>query len=143
MQVPIIYPGVLQGDIFSPVTFILGLCCTFVLHDIPNSGVRVGNPPYQIDVSGLEYADDAGLLDENADESSERISAISVGSKRDASMVISVAKTKAMHIHKKVRVSATTESEIAALHLKHKCADCGREFPTAKGLAIHRTRWWD
>ena len=94
----------------------------------------------QIDVSSLKYADDAGLLDENADESSERISVISVGSKRDASMVISVAKTKAMHIHKKVRVSATTESEIEALLLKHKCAGCGRDFPTAKGLAIHRTR---
>ena len=58
-------------------------------------------------------------------------------------MVIPVAKTNAMHIHKKVRVSVTTESEIAALHLKHKCVDCGRAFPTAKGLAIHRTQWWD
>ena len=111
-----------------------------MLHDNPNAGVRVGKPPYQIDVSDLEYADDAGLLDENADESSERISLISVGLKRDASMVISVAKTKAMRIHKKVRVSATTELEIAALHLRHMCSDCGRDFPTEKGLAIHRTR---
>ncbi len=58
-------------------------------------------------------------------------------------MVISIAKTKVMHIHRKTRVTATLESEIAALHLKHKCADCGRDFPTARGLSIHRGRWCD
>ena len=49
--------GVLQGDLFSPVAFIVGLWRTFVLHDPPNAGVRVGKPPYEVDIVGLEYAE--------------------------------------------------------------------------------------
>ena len=135
--------GVLQGDIWSPVAFIIGLWRTFVLHDIPSSGVHVGEPPYDVDIDKLEYADDAGLLDDDAEQASQRVSAISIGSKQDAGMVISLAKTKDMHIHRRVRVSATTEAEITALQLKHKCTDCQREFPTARGLAIQRGRWCD
>ncbi|KAI8516780.1 hypothetical protein Bbelb_053610 [Branchiostoma belcheri] len=90
--------GVLQGDIFSPVAFIIGPMRIFALHDIPNSGVTVGSPPYQVTISRLEYADDAGLQ-------------LTSGSKDDAAMEISVPKTKAMHIHSKERVSKTTEAE--------------------------------
>ncbi|CAH1265118.1 Hypp3119 [Branchiostoma lanceolatum] len=133
--------GVLQGDIFSPVAFIIGLMRIFELHDSPTSGVTVGSPPYQVTISRLEYADDAGLMDESVQEASERISAIASGSRDDAAMEISVPKTKAMHIHRKDRVSTTTEAEVAALNLKHKCPDCTRDFPTKRGLAIHRSRW--
>ncbi|KAI8491775.1 hypothetical protein Bbelb_305800 [Branchiostoma belcheri] len=55
--------------------------------------------------------------------------------------LMSVPKTKAMHIHSKERVSKTTEAEVAALNLKHRCPECTREFPTKRGLAIHRSRW--
>ncbi|KAI8520998.1 28S ribosomal protein S24, mitochondrial [Branchiostoma belcheri] len=133
--------GVLQGDIFSPVAFIIGLMRIFALHDIPNAGVTVGSPPYQVTISRLEYADDAGLLDGSVQEASQRISRIASGSKDDAAMEISVPKTKAMHIHSKERVSKTTEAEVAALNLKHRCPECTREFPTKRGLAIHRSRW--
>ena len=34
--------GVLQGDLWSPVAFIVGLWRIFVLHAKPNAGVRVG-----------------------------------------------------------------------------------------------------
>ena len=135
--------GVLQGDIFSSVAFIVALWKTFMLHDIPNAGIRVGKPPYEVEIDDLEYADDAGLLDEDTTQASQRVSSISSGSKKDASMEISIPKTKALHIHKKVCVSETTEAEIAELHLKHKCSDCSRDFPTARGLAIHRARWCD
>ena len=135
--------GVLQGDIFSSVAFIVGLWRTFVLHDSPDAGVRVGYPPYEVDIAGLEYADDAGMLDETTQQSSERLSAISAGSKHDAAMEISIVKTKAMHIHEKIQVTSTTETEIAALHLKHKCPDCQRDFPTSRGLSIHQGRWCD
>ncbi|KAI8496686.1 hypothetical protein Bbelb_253410 [Branchiostoma belcheri] len=133
--------GVLQGDIFSPVAFIIGLMRIFALHDIPNSGVTVGSPPYQVTISRLEYADDAGLLDGSVREASQRISRIASGSKDDAAMEISVPKTKAMHIHRKERVSKTTEAEVAALNLKHRCPECTRKFPTKRGLVIHRSRW--
>ena len=135
--------GVLQGDIFSSDAFITGLWRIFETHDTSNAGVKVGDPPYEVDISGLEYADDAALLDENTEQSSQRVCAISQGSQKDAAMTISIPKTKALHIHKKVRVTATTESEISALKLKHKCTSCGRDFPTSRGLSIHRARWCD
>ena len=77
-----------------------------MLHDSANAGVQVGKAPHDVLIAGLEYADDAGLLDDNAQDASQRVTAISCGSKRDASMVISLAKTKAMHIHRKMRVTA-------------------------------------
>jgi len=133
--------GVLQGDIFSPVAFIVGLWRTFSLHDIPGSGVTVGDPPHQVTVSSLEYADDAGLIDDNATKASIRVTAIATGSRQDAAMEISKPKTKALHIHRSNPVSQTTEQEIVALKLKHKCPECERTFPTKRGLSIHRARW--
>ena len=58
-------------------------------------------------------------------------------------MPISIPKSKAMHIHGKTQVTATTEEEIAALKLKHICPDCKRDFPTTRGLVIHHDRWCD
>ena len=135
--------GVLQGDIFSPVAFIVGLWRTFTLHDLPTAGITVGDHPHQLTVSSLEYADDAGLVDEDAANASARITAIAVGSRKDAAMEISKPKTKVLHIHARSNVSETTEPEVDALNLKHKCPepDCRRSFPTQRGLAIHRTRW--
>ena len=133
--------GVLQGDIFSPVAFIVGLWRTFALHDTPEAGVTVGEQPHQLTVSSLEYADDAGLIDANAANASARITSIAVGSRNDAAMEISKPKTKALHIHRRNSVSETTEQEIVALKLKHKCPVCELTFPTKRGLSIHRARW--
>ena len=58
-------------------------------------------------------------------------------------MEISIPKTKAMHIHKKTRVSETTEDEIAAMGFKFVCPNCSRDFPTKRGCAIHQGRWCD
>ena len=65
------------------------------------------------------------------------------GSLKDAAMVISVRKSKAMHIHRTRRVDATTEEDVAALSLEHKCESCGREFTKQRGLNIHMVRWCD
>ena len=132
--------GVLQGDIFSPVAFIAGLWRIFAIHDQPNAGIKLGAPPYEVKISALEYADDAGLLDTNVTEASARLSAISRGSREDAAMIISVPKTKAMHIHNTTTVSDTTEEEIIALGLKYKCTICSKPFPTLHGMKVHRGR---
>ena len=58
-------------------------------------------------------------------------------------MVISIRKSKVMHIHKKTRVSATTEADVASLNLLHKCSACAREFTKQRGLRIHMARWCD
>ena len=42
--------GVLQGDIFSPIAFIVGLWRTFTLHDLPTAGITVGDYPHQLSV---------------------------------------------------------------------------------------------
>ena len=81
--------GVLQGDIFSPVAFIAGLWRIFPTHDCPDAGVTVGSPPNDVKIRALEYADDAGLLDNNTSESSIRLTSIARGSREEASMVIS------------------------------------------------------
>ena len=38
-------------------------------------------------------------------------------------------------------VSRTTEEELIALKLKHKCPACARTFLTMRGLKIHRASW--
>ena len=133
--------GVLQGDIFSPPAFIVGLWKTFQKHDIPGAGVTVGDYPHQVEVSSLEYADDAGLLDEDEVAASTRVTSIAVGSRTDAAMDVSKPKTKALHIHRRIQVSETSEQEIVALNLKHRCEDCDQTFPTRHGLSIHRSQW--
>ena len=133
--------GVLQGDIFSPVAFIVGLWRIFMLHDRPNAGITLGSAPYTVHVSDLAYADDASLLDQDAPLSSDRISSIASGSTNDAAMSVSLEKTKAMHIHKRVAVSATTETEVVEMNFSHKCSKCNRTFPTKRGLRVHEGRW--
>ena len=56
-------------------------------------------------------------------------------------MSVSLEKTKAMHIHKRVAVSATTETEVVEMNLRHKCSKCSRTFPTKRGLRVHEGRW--
>ena len=135
--------GVLQGDIFSPVTFIIGLWLIFKRHDLPNSGITVGKPPFQVHISSLEYADDAGLVDGTVTDSSKRLTSISDGSTSDAAMSISFEKTKAMPIHMKVPVTETLEEEVIAMNFKHKCPKCDRSFPTLRGMQVHRGRFCD
>ena len=130
--------GVLQGDIFSPVCFIAGLDRIFRLHDVANYGMVVGEADSAILVS--EYADDAALVDENAALASTRVTGLATGSMTDAAMLISIKKSKAMHVHKPVPVDATTEADVSMLGLSHKCDSCGREFTKQRGLRVHVAR---
>ena len=87
--------GVVQGDITSPIYFILALELILELHDSrPDKGVDFG----RVKVHTLGYADDAALLDYEVSTATERVTAIAQGSTEDADMQISVAKTKVMHV---------------------------------------------
>ena len=66
--------GVVQGDIFSPVCFIIALECLMRRSD-KDGGVTV----LGVLLSRLEFADDAALIDESIDKASERISSIAKG----------------------------------------------------------------
>ena len=72
---------------------------------------------------------------------SVRFNALAEGSLTDAAMVISVRKSNVMHVHRTRRVDATTEEDVAALTLAHKCESCVREFAKQRGLNIHMARW--
>ena len=135
--------GVLRGDIFSPVSFIAGLDKIFGTHDVANSGVVVSNGDSSVLMSKFEYADDAALIDGNTTLASARVTALAEESLKDAAMVISVRKSKAMHVHRTRHVDATTEEDVAELSLAHKCESCGREFAKQRGLEIHMARWCD
>ena len=94
-------------------------------------------------VSKLEYADDAASIDENVEQAYVRVTSIAKGSLEEGAMVISIRKSKLMHIHKKTRVGATTEADVASFNLSHKCSACAREFTKQRGLRVHVARWCD
>ena len=121
--------GVLQGDIFSPVAFIVGLWRIFKLYDGPNAGVALGSEPCAVHVSDLAYADDAGLVDGDARRSSDRQSSIASGSAGDAAMSVSLDRTEAVYIHRRDAVSVATETEIVEMKFGHRCSGCMRAFP--------------
>ena len=113
-------------------------CMTFKTPQNPGVAVSVGESTTIM--SKFEYADDAALTNADAATATARVTALAAGSITDAAMVISQAKSKVMHIHRKTHVSSTTEVDGEALKLAHKCNACSRRFPTQRGLKIHAAR---
>ena len=69
----------------------------------------------------FQYADDAALVDADAATATTRVTALAAGSLTDAAMTISQANSMVMHINCKMPLSSTTEGEVEALKLAHKC----------------------
>ena len=133
--------GVVQGDITSPLYFILALEMLFRLHDTnPNKGVDLGGH----NVHSLGYADDAALLDSKLAVATDRVTAIAQGSRTDADMSISIDKTEVMQVTAQGAVTPTTSAEAKKV-CKHKCryAGCGRVFRNKHGLKCHegKCKW--
>jgi len=133
--------GVCQGDITSPLYFILALELILRTYDIhPDKGTTLGG--HHIDTLG--YADDAALLDEDINVATARVTAIAAGSRKDADMHISVDKTEAMHIAEQGAVSCTTNEEATKV-CKYTCknAGCNKVFYNAHGMRCHagKCRW--
>ena len=89
--------GVLQGDIFSPVSFIAGLDHIFRLCDCANAGKTVGEGNNIVCMSKFGYADDAALIDENAGQATARVTSLAVGSLDHVAMVISAKLRRVSH----------------------------------------------
>ena len=124
--------GVIQGDIFSPQCFTLGLDRIFRLHDIAGQGIG-GTSLCDVTASKLEYADDVGLHDWTAAEASEGVSALASGSRASGSMDMSAPKSKGMHVHVRDRLPVSTEVEVQTRDLPHSCPECERSFPWIGG----------
>ena len=135
--------GAIQGDIPSPVYFLVALDRLLKKHGgNHNNGIPL-TP--ELTLTDLEYADDAGLADTDTETSSLRVTNLDSKGNEEAGMSISVPKTKAQHIRPKPAVSETTEEDIkdlpAAEAFAHICDKCDRPFPTRHGLAVHKGRW--
>ena len=135
--------GVIQGDITSPLYFILALDLILREHDVmQDKGIIFGGER----VHTLGYADDAALLDNRLKTATARVTAISQGSKRDADMTINIKKTEVMHVKEPGRVSPLTAAEAKGV-CKHACPHdgCRKTFFNAHGCKVHagRCRWRD
>ena len=151
--------GVVQGDVFSPVCFIIAL--TVILQrsgyygdsDMPEAvvGAAVDDMGVSERVEQLirdladkfEYADDAAMVDADADAASVRVSRLCECALDMADMEVSVPKTKCLHVKEQKVVSPVRQEEYAELmkdgkFKKYKCDYC-RKFASDKlqGLKIH------
>ena len=130
--------GVVQGDITSPLYFILALELILRTHDTNrHKGIKFGN----VMVDTLGYADDAALLDTDVHTATERVTSIARGSEQDADMKINVGKTEVMHVEEQDSVAQATSDELRA-ECKFTCpnVDCKRVFHTAHGCKCHAGR---
>ena len=137
--------GVVQGDITSPLYFILALELILRRHDaIAGKGASLGSTT----LHSLGYADDVALIDQGdqvgIQRATARVTGIANGSRDDTDMEISVPKTKVLHVRRQDSVSSTTSDEAKKV-CKHICPhlNCGHRFLTKRGAMIHagRCKW--
>ena len=133
--------GAIQGDIPSPIVFLVAL--DRLLKD--HGGLELGLPvtPTLL-LSDLEFADDAALANSTTVEASRRLTNLDVKAP-ESGMSISVPKTKVQQIRSRPEVSSTTESDILTLpenkKFKFQCTACEMTYPTKHGLSVHKGRW--
>ena len=124
--------GVIQGDIFSPICFIIALEHLMRLSDDGGTMTMLG-----VLISKLEYADDAALVSKNCEEATARVTRIAVEAKERADMEVSVPKTEYMIVRKDECAGAVAEEELDAMEFNHVCKWCGMDYPTKDGLSAH------
>jgi hypothetical protein len=129
--------GVVQGDIFSPLCFILALAIIMKKH-LPAGGISA----LGVLLDSLEYADDAALLDATPGCASDRVTALATGAWQDACMKIAVDKSKALFPREREKFAAPTREEYEAAEFGFTCAYCDRGFPTRDGLRSHLDLGW-
>ena len=129
--------GVIQGDIISPMFFILAMEYIFRMHDSNRDGYSINE---ELKIKVLGYADDVNLVSPSTQTMSKRATSVATGSKRDGDMSINKKKTKNMHVEVQEKLSLPTVTAIKAMEAtyKHECEFCGRRCKTAGGLKVHK-----
>ena len=131
--------GVIQGDLTSPIYFIIALEAILRRYDnINGKGIDFGGARLHT----LGYADDAALIDANPAIASARVTSIAQGSKRDADMKINISKTECMHVKRQQAVETPSSTEAEKV-CKYRCTNigCGWVFGNKLGLKIHQGKW--
>ena len=130
--------GVIQGDIMSPVLFILALDQLIQNCDRQARGIKAGRL-LRFKVFG--YADDAALVDDDVGSMTTRLTLIADTSRDEADMYVSLPKTLTQHVHRREDVKVSEEeARVAEKEHKHVCDFCPRRFKTRRGMLIHRAR---
>ena len=112
---------VVQGDITSPIYFVLALELIMRLHDTrTDKGVDMCGKT----IHSLGYADDITLVDTSLETATSRVTDISKGTKRDADMEINVTETEEMHVCEQEAVSTTTAAQAKKV-CRHKVQKSG------------------
>ena len=138
MMVPL-QRGVSQGDTLSPLLFLIFLDTVWerVLGNERVCGVSVG----QKTIPELSYADNIALLDECLERRQQTLLLLQEEAVK-AGLQLSAHKCKLLRVTgRKPLISQTTERDVEALQLRHKCDACDRSFDTQQGLRIHKARW--
>ena len=132
--------GVIQGDIISPIFFIIALDQLVQHYDKSGQGISVGHIN---SLRVLGYADDAALCEETVDGMTTRLTELADAALKEADMRVKLAKTYTQHIQQQEDVARATDKEIAAktAKYKHSCtfakAGCKERFKTKAGMKIH------
>ena len=111
--------GVIQGDIPSPVCFLVALDKLLKEHSQLDRGLHL-TPT--LSIAELAYADDCALPGANAETTTSRLTNLDTHAKSLAGMVISVPKTKAQHVMAQPRMSEATKMTSPGYHLKSSLA---------------------
>ncbi len=127
--------GVLQGDVLSPMCFIIALDRIFRRHNSRTAGISITST---LRIDKLEYADDVALLDGNAEVAQERLSLLNPAANSEGVLNIAAHKSFVQHVQKVQRVTRTTEEDVEKMDFKSQCPDCERKFPYESSLATHR-----
>jgi len=133
--------GVIQGDIPSPVCFLVALDKLLKDHVSRLGGIQL---TASLHLSSMEYADDGNLPDEDVDSATNRLTILDTNAQQEAGMKISIPKTKAQHIRPRPIVTQTTEDDVDTLppekKFKHVCSKCTMSYPSRHGLRVHQGR---
>ena len=128
--------GVIQGDIMSPVLFILALDQIIQQYDTKQRGMRCGKV---LRIKVLGYADDLAFVDTTVDNMTARLTKVANASERQADMKVNMSKTVSQHVHKRQAIKATSaEAKAVEAKYQHKCDFCSRRFKTQANMQKHR-----
>ena len=135
--------GVIQGDIMSPILFILAL--DQMIQDVDNDGqgVKVGIIK---EMRVLGYADDAAMIGPNVEQMTVRLTKFADACKARADMELKMSKTYSHHVCRQVKVGAATPQEIEVKEQEYEfpcffceAGGCDTRFKTEGDMLRHAT----